>query len=157
MRRRLSAIGYFAGHRSARATARFLKDEGYKTHCADADAHEAAQEAGGEYGLCLTEHRHGYEDEDRDGLQTFDLGDKETWAKAVWRVPAWARSFVVWDYCLSTGGPEDGFLIVADTRGKVLAGYYYEADWGTFDRRKLTKAQAQLVADFLMIEERASW
>lgn len=46
------------------------------------------------------------------GIYEYEPDDKETWPKSVWRVPARYRHLWVVDYCLSTGGGEDGFLLV---------------------------------------------
>lgn len=155
MQDRLRDLAFLGGQRSEPATLRFLRDNGYIGKSErPTNAIDAAMDRAHEYGLWLSQHRHGDESEDTDRLSTFDIGDRTTWAKAVWRVPAHLRHFRIFDFCLSTGGPEDGFLIVADHRGNVVAGYYYEADWGTFARRRLTKLQAAMVADFICVE---SW
>jgi hypothetical protein len=39
---------------------------------------------------------------------------------------------------ISTGGPENGILFVISRR-KILAAYYYDADWGTFNRCQITE------------------
>lgn len=158
MRSRLADLRLFHGGYSDRETVKRAKADGYLDGegLTIDDYRDALREAGYNYGLSLDHHvPYGDESDDRPGRSGFDPHDRGTWAKAVWRVPAHYRCLHVWDYCLSTGGPEDGFLIVAGPKGRAVAGYYYESDWGTFARRRLTAAQLATVADFLGLEDLA--
>lgn len=53
---------------------------------------------------------------------------------------------------LSWGGPSDGFKFYQDAEGLVTEGYYFFADWFTYDEFQLTESELENVLTVYPIE-----
>jgi hypothetical protein len=73
-------------------------------------------------------------------LDEFPLEEIEEYADPL----AWEERVEI-NIMLSWGGPSDGFKLYRDADGTVSEGYYYFADWFTYDEFRLTETELRHV------------